>query len=247
MPVYEFPLNEKMRNYLRIEDLMANITLTSSSSSSRLHIQFFEHLFTLLDLLERIDIRSDVIKDLDVQERNLVLWSQHPNIDNTALSTTLKAVIQCREGLKTAGKPGTELKADGFLQSIRQRFAIPGATCSFDLPQLHFWLGKSDEERNKTITTWLSSVILVSDAISMLLDLLRQRSQFVDVMAKTGFYQGNADDKNVLIRIKMPPQATVYPTLSGNKYRYALRFMEMDAGQSIASGSEVTFSMAACK
>jgi cell division protein ZapD len=245
--IYEFPLNEKIRNYLRVEDLMASVKLTANSDNARFHIQFFEHLFTLLDLLERIDIRTEVVKELDVQERNLVHWSQHPNIDDTALKSTLQAVIRTRDSLKAGKKPGTELKSDAFLQSIRQRFAIPGATCSFDLPQLHYWLNLSKETRQQNINEWLSFVALIDDAISMLLTFLRQRGQFVAQSAVNGFFQGDAEDKSELVRIRVDSDTGAYPTLSGNKHRYALRFMKIEDGNSVAVSDTIEFKMATCK
>lgn len=247
MSMFEFPLNEKIRNYLRVEDLMAKIKLTSRSDNSHLQIQFFSHLFTLLDLLERIDIRNEVVKDLDLQERNLVHWSQHPNINNDALTATLESVIRARDSLKVSKKPGTELKSDEFLQSIRQRFAIPGATCSFDLPHLHFWLSQNEETRQQDIKQWLECINLVCDTINMLLSFLRQRARFIEYEATNGFFQNDADDKSTLIRIELAVKDNIYPTLSGNKYRYALRFIKNEDGKASATDANVKFKMAACK
>lgn len=247
MAVYEFPLNEKIRNYLRIEDIMATILLTAKPSESRLQIQFFEHLFTLLELIERIDIRADVVRDLDAHERNLVYWSQHPKIDDDALNTTLQAVIRLRDTLKTGKKPGTDLKTDVFLQSIRQRFAIPGATCSFDLPNMHFWLNQPEATRKADIDQWLESVNSLYEAIVILLSFSRQQAPFSTQIATNGFYQGDSENTYGLIRIKMPEIANAYPTLSGNKYRYALRFMHSTKGQAVPVESDINFDMAACK
>ena len=57
--VYEFPLKEKVRNYLRIEQLIAQLKSGASAPSAQLQMYFFDQLFTLLDLFERIDIRTD--------------------------------------------------------------------------------------------------------------------------------------------------------------------------------------------
>ncbi|MAD10065.1 MAG: cell division protein ZapD, partial [Alteromonas sp.] len=123
--VYEFPLKEKVRNYLRIEQLMGQLKLGAAGLDNGLSLYFFEQLFTLLDLFERIDIRTDIIKDLDGHEKNLVHWSQLPNIDNEALQQTLKTIINVRDQLKVSKKISAVLRDDKFLASIRQRFAIP--------------------------------------------------------------------------------------------------------------------------
>ena len=246
--VYEFPLKEKVRNYLRIEQLISQLKSGASVPSAQLQMYFFEQLFTLLDLFERIDIRTDIIKDLDAHEKNLVYWSQHPNIDSSALDQALKSILNIRDRIKTAKKFGSTLKDDKFLNSIRQRFAIPGGACSFDLPSLHYWMAQPNEDRQDLMKTWLLSLVDVEEAISICLSFLRERGSFSKVTAQNGFYQGVAEDKNELIRVRCATDEGYYPTLSGNKYRYALRFMWFmpDAGQSSSVDTPVEFAISAC-
>ena len=246
--VYEFPLKEKVRNYLRIEQLMGQLKLGAASLDNGLSLYFFEQLFTLLDLFERIDIRTDIIKDLDGHEKNLVHWSQLPNIDNEALQQTLKTIINVRDQLKISKKISAELRDDKFLASIRQRFAIPGGTCSFDLPNLHYWCHRPIAERQEDIKQWIMSFALTEEAISIALSFLRERTAFSATEAANGFYQGVADDRNELIRIRCQTNEEFYPVLSGNKYRYAIRFMYYTPpeGRSGAVEKPVQFDLAAC-
>src|SRR5690606_22310729 len=104
--VYEFPLNEKVRTYLRLEQLFKQLGQCHSLTEDWQFIGFFESFFTLVDLLERIDIRADILKDIDIHERNLVHWSQHPQIDNNALQATLRRIVNLRDQLKSARKIG---------------------------------------------------------------------------------------------------------------------------------------------
>ena len=127
--VFEFPLKEKVRNYLRVEQLLGQLKITAKAEQSSLQLVFFEQLFELLDLIERIDLRSDLTKDLEAHEKNLVYWSKHPKIDTTALEHALKTVLRLRQKIKTDGRFGYALKEDKLLSSIRQRFAIPGGAC----------------------------------------------------------------------------------------------------------------------
>ena len=75
--IYEFPLNEKVRTYLRLEQLFQQLNQVKHATESWQYIHFLSSLFTLLDLLERLDLRTDVLKDLEAHEKNLVLWSQY--------------------------------------------------------------------------------------------------------------------------------------------------------------------------
>ena len=86
------------------------------------------------------------------------------------------------------------------------------------------------------------------DTIAVSLSFIRERGQFKTVTADNGFYQGAAEDKNELIRIKCRVDEGYYPTLSGNKYRYALRFLWFSPaeGQNAAVESNIQFKLAAC-
>jgi cell division protein ZapD len=246
--IYEFPLNEKVRTYLRLEQLFKQLEHGKQASEDWQYINLLDGLFTLLDLLERLDLRNDVLKDIETHEKNLVIWSQHPNIDNDALQHALQKILRLRESLKGAKKIGSELKEDRFLSSIRQRFAIPGGTCGFDLPNLHYWLQQPAKNKLLDISRWLQEILPVQHAIDMTLSFLRERGRFSVVDANNGFYQGVADDKNELIRVLSPTDQGFYPILSGNKYRYAIRFTSFTPAADGSTGVEstVSFKLASC-
>lgn len=246
--VFEFPLKEKVRNYLRVEQLLGQLKVSAQSEHTHLQLVFFQQLFELLDLVERLDLRSDLTKDLEAHEKNLVYWSKHPKIDSTALEQALKTVLTLREKLKADRRFGSALREDKLLSAIRQRFAIPGGACSFDLPNLHFWLQQPLEVRQTEIAQWLETLALLDDAIAVSLSFIRERGQFINVTAENGFYQGAAEDKNELIRVRCRVDEGYYPTLSGNKYRYALRFMLFTPKEngSASIDNDIQFQLAAC-
>ncbi|MGS2720788.1 cell division protein ZapD [Paraglaciecola aestuariivivens] len=246
--IYEFPLNEKVRTYLRLEQLFKQLEQGKSAVEDWQYINFLDCLFTLLDLSERIDLRNDVLKDIELHEKNLVIWSQHPNIDNDALQFALKKILRLRTSLKGSKKVGAELKEDRFLASVRQRFAIPGGTCSFDLPNLHYWLQQPTQTKQQHVNAWLNELLPIQQAIEVTLSFLRERGRFSPIKAQKGFYQGIAEDKNELIRVLCATNSGYYPMLSGNKYRYAIRFtlfMPTLEGSS-AVESTVQFKLASC-
>lgn len=246
--LYEFPLNEKVRSYLRLEQLFKQLDHTKTFGPDWSFITFFESLFTLLDLLDRLDVRNDMLKDIEMHEKNLRHWSKHPKIDLDALQQALDKVIGLKEQLKNARKIGNTLKEDKFLSSIKQRFSIPGGTCSFDLPNLHYWLKQPEGQVQSDVDGWLDEYRIVQDSLNIALSFLRERGKFVDANALKGFYQGVADEKIELIRIHCSTQQGYYPTLSGNKYRYAIRFMsfEMEQDSNASVVENINFKLASC-
>jgi cell division protein ZapD len=246
--IYEFPLNEKVRTCLKLEQLFKQLEQGKIASEDWQYINFLDCLFTLLDLSERIDLRNDVLKDIESHEKNLVMWSQYPNIDDDALQFALRKILRLRESLKSNKRVGAELKEDRFLGSIRQRFSIPGGACSFDLPNLHYWLHQPSENKLRDISIWLQELTPIQQAIEMTLSFLRERGRFSATEAEKGFYQGIAEDKNELIRVLSSTDGGYFPMLSGNKYRYAIRFnLFTPTVQGSASvDSKVSFKLACC-
>ena len=99
--LYEHPLNERIRNYLKLEQLFVQAADCLQYNIVSSHSVFFNALFAILDTLERNDIRGDLLKDLEKLEQNLVVWSQVPDIDNAVLEDNLKQTVQLSTKLKT--------------------------------------------------------------------------------------------------------------------------------------------------
>jgi cell division protein ZapD len=80
------------------------------------------------------------------------------------------------------------------------------------------------------------------------LSFLRERGRFRSIEAEKGFHQGIAEDKNELIRVLSPTDEGHYPMLSGNKYRYAIRFTLFTPTMqgSVLVDSKVSFKLACC-
>jgi len=224
--LYEHPLNERIRNYLKLEQFFAQTysCLNNSLSIKTSHQIFFTALFSIVDTLERNDVRGDLIKDLEKLERNLVVWSKVPDVDISALQVNLAETVKLVGHLRTPQSSWSRLKEDKLLTCLKQRFAIQGGSSSFDLPQLHFWLHQDAEQIKQEMQQWLTLLSDVSSSLALVLKFIRQRDVFESIEVDSGFYQDNGEGL-LLLRIKIAKDAPYYPTVSGNKFRYSIRFM----------------------
>ena len=224
--LYEHPLNERIRNYLKLEQFFAQ---TYSCLNNNLPIKtsqqvFFNALFSVVDTLERNDVRGDLIKDLEKLEQNLVIWSQAPDIDTSALEINLAETVKLVGHLRVPQPKWSQLKEDKLLACLKQRFAIQGGSSSFDLPQLHFWLHQDEVKIKKEMKQWLDLLSDISSSLALVLKFIRQRDEFESIEVDSGFYQDNGEGL-LLLRIKLDKNAPYYPSISGNKFRYSIRFM----------------------
>lgn len=222
--IYDFPLNEKSRTYLRLESLLAQISDNLETELPWGHIACFKAIFDLQELLDRGDLRADLIKDLERLSQRLSRWAALPEADIEQIEQMQSELMALSRQLLSAPRPGAKLKEDRLLTSIRQRFSIPGGLCAFDVPQLHHWLALPHSQRLPQMQGWLDDIALIIEAIHQLLRLWRESGAFCDKIAVNGFYQDMADGAE-LIRIKLEHGQGCYPTLSGHKNRFALRFL----------------------
>jgi cell division protein ZapD len=223
--IYEHPLNEKVRTYLRVEYLFQQVTKLLPLETEWQQQGFFTSLFALIEVLERNDVRPDLIKDVERCESALVNWQSD--------------LLRC-------GKFAASLKEDKFLAPLRQRFFIPGGTCYFDLPQLQFWFSQPLAQRKKAAQEWLDQLFLVETAIGYVLTFIRERGQFQDLTAENGFFQSNTEQFE-LLRIDYSMEYQSYPTISGNRYRYAIRFMQLcDSLGRTTIDKAIPFKLACC-
>ncbi len=222
--LYEHPLNERIRNYLKLEQLFVQACSCANAGISTSHQVFFNAIFTIIDTLERSDIKGELIKDLEKLQQNLVVWSQAPDIDTSVLEYNLRKTVKLVSHLKVNPQAWCQLKEDKLLASLKQRFAIQGGNSSFDLPQLQFWLHQPTKQVTTEIIHWLSLLDNINGSLALVLKFIRQRAEFKSIKTESGFYQDNGEGL-MLLRIKVAQSAQYYPTISGNKFRYSIRFM----------------------
>ncbi len=92
--IYEHPLNEKVRTYLRVEYLFQQVTKLLPLETEWQQQGFFNSLFSLIEVLERNDVRPDLIKDVERCESALVNWSRHPSISDEMLQSMLQKAVR---------------------------------------------------------------------------------------------------------------------------------------------------------
>jgi cell division protein ZapD len=82
---YEFPLNEKVRTWLRLEDMFDRVQLFTSRESARDHEVALARLFELLEAGSRADVKSDLLLELDRQRLMLESLRDNPEVSGRCL------------------------------------------------------------------------------------------------------------------------------------------------------------------
>ncbi|MBV7405459.1 cell division protein ZapD [Enterobacter sp. ENT03] len=242
--LFEHPLNEKMRTWLRIEFLIQQLSCRLPIADSTDALHFFRNIGDLLDVFERGEVRTELLKELERQQRKLKAWIEVPGVDQERIAALSEQLRQCSTLLMSAPRIGQLLREDKLIGLVRQRLSIPGGCCSFDLPTLHLWLHLPQSQRDEQVSIWLNSLQPLTQTLTLILDLVRNSAPFRKQTSLHGFYQDNGDDAD-LLRLHIALADALYPQISGHKSRFAIRFLPLDSENGVIP-ERLDFELACC-
>lgn len=228
MILYEYPFNERIRTYLRLEHLFQSLSCLMARSDALDHHFALTTIFQVMDVGARADLKSDVLKDLDKQKQTLNSYRGNPAIAEGMLDQVIEQLDRCFSRLNALpGKAGQLLTENDWLMSIRSRVGIPGGTCEFDLPAYYAWQHHSVAVRQNDLQRWASTLAPLAESIHLLLKLLRDSGSPQKVIAVGGQFQQNLPQGRTfqLLRLALRPELNLIPEISGNRLMVSIRLM----------------------
>ena len=250
MILYEYPFNERIRTYLRLEHLFRRLAELVARSSALDHHFALTTIFEIMDVATRADLKSDVLKDLDRQKLILNGYRGNPAISEAVLD---EVIAQLDHGFTTLsqqpGKAGQSLTENDWLMSVRSRAAIPGGTCEFDLPAYYAWQHVEPAQRQRDLARWTACLHPLADSIHLLLQMLRDSGLPQKVMATGGQFQQTLPQGKTfqLLRLRIDPALGLIPEISGNRLLVSVRLMRLGDDQRLhAAGEDAGFELTLC-
>lgn len=248
--IYEQPLNERLRFFLRLETLFKQ---AKSSQYGQSVWDSHNTLTTLLDILaivSRIDMKTEVIKELDRITATLNALMQAPDINHSTLEQLLTTLGGFKNQLYSHEGPlAQQLRENELLQLLIQRSSVPGGLCDFELPVYRHWLNRSPEARVDDLKYWLGFLDSLRLSIELMLKLVRESAEPSPQTAENGNYQHSlrADTPYQMIRIILPAASPYFAEISAGKHRFTARFMEArQAERPVQTSDNVDFLLNCC-
>ncbi len=246
---YEYPLSERVRTLLRLEDLYDRVEFFMSKNDPQEHHIVLLSIFEIVEVSGRADLKSDLLQELERQKQSLEALRENPEISEEALDSILWQIDQASSRLfQSAGKIGQELRENEWLMSIKQRTNIPGGVCEFDLPSYHYWLQQNADQRRHDLQLWLAPFLPIRDGIAIVLKLLRESGKTTLQVAYQGMYQQMMAGRVAqMLRIRLSRNYHCVPEISANKYALNIRFTTQEGIQRPkAADTEVEFELTFC-
>src|SRR5688500_11482046 len=101
--IFEQPLSERMRTFLRLDFLYTQALYHNEVASKWCSRAGMSCLLDVLAISTCGDIRSDVLKELERQITTLNEFQSRPGVDTGRLKTVLGNLVRVRAELMTAG------------------------------------------------------------------------------------------------------------------------------------------------
>lgn len=248
--IYEQPLNERIRTFLRLEFLFNEFSARLEGPTLWDSRNALASLLDILNIFNRTDLKTEVMKELERQMSTLAALEHAPGVDNARLSELLDQFDVLVDRMHSLhGQIGQELRQNEFLNSVKQRISIPGGTCDFDLPGYHFWLQRPAENRIADLRRWIKVFETVQLSILLLLRLIRESAYSSQEIAHEGFFQKTLDANTPcqLVRVTVPADTSYYAEISGGRHRFTLRFLEFQSnGITAQTAQDVPFKLTCC-
>jgi cell division protein ZapD len=248
--LYEYPLNERIRTCLRLEHLFARLGQLMALDDALSHHFALITLFEVMDVTNRADLKSEVLKDLDKQKAYIAAFRGNPAISESSLDAALARLDNAFDQLnRQHGKPGHDLLDNEWLMAVRSRAVIAAGTCSFDLPAYHAWQHRPGQARRADLAQWVGTLAPMARAIALLLQILRESGRPQKVVAAGGQFQQMLPQGRAvqLLRLRIDGALNLVPEISGNRVIASVRLMRHESdGKLHPAREDAPFELALC-
>ena len=247
---YEYPLNERVRIMLRLEDLFDRMQWYMQGEHALNHHAAILTLFEIAEVAARADLKTDLLQELERQRAMLSALRGNPDVEQEKLDRVLGEISDVHTGIHNmTGKVGFHLKEDEWLLAVKQRAVIPGGLCEFDLPAYHRWLQGKAETRQAHLQGWLQPMLPIRGGIGIVLRLMRESCRPAIQQAVNGVYQ-QAMEANArpaqMVRIGIDEGYCCVPEISANKYMLNVRMVRSQPGEGKVCADSMPFELTFC-
>lgn len=236
MLYFDYPLSERVRNFVRIGQLGERFDTVLAGDNPWLHHVAVCTLFELSECASRADLKRDLLHEL---ERQRMQQNAQSEPDRERVEQLNRAIADLQAAHPQSAQ---SLRENEWLTAFKQRLNIPGSTTAVELPSYHYWLNRPAEQHREYLQKWIRPTLPVRQAVSLVLENLYKHTQTLECEAKNGVYQhGGLIQTTQLLRIGIAAEHGVVPEVSANKYLTNISFFQADQESMRSKVSAGTF------
>ena len=224
--VYEEPVHERIRKFIKLEFLFNQIHYFKNKEDGRDNYISLISMSNLYEILVRSDIKSELISEMDNQNRTYQKLKKIPAANQKKLDSVLekqKMLLKCLHEIQSN-------YLDCLEHDILFKSIVKNSHSSLQPSSIKFWLSRDIAFRNNQIKKWLEPISFIELSSNFILEVIRKSGSFAEKFAEKGFYMEKLDPKKniLLIRVNLTSDLYYYPQISVSKQRLNIIFMTKD-------------------
>lgn len=252
--VFEQPLNERFRLFLRVEQLFERLEHHLAGHTVWDTHAALQAVLELLHTVSRGDSKRELIKELDRQRAALSRFDDERSVvDRTRLRGVLAEHQRLLDALHAHPRTlGQELRDNELVDHLQQRATAGGRPGILELPAYQEWLQRPAQERHSTLRHWLDPLEPARDAIRQCLTLVRDSVDWQSIHVTQGFYEQPLEPTQAiqLLRVRLDDVSGGhrFPEISAGRQRFTVRFFQQrtPSDRSTQVNEALTFGLACC-
>ena len=245
--LYEEPVQEKIRKFIKIEFLLNKIYYFKGKENRNDNYVALLSLCELYEILSRSDIKSELIREVENHNSYFLKIKDIP--ETGADKDKLNSVIE-KQNILLQLIHGVEPNYLDYLEhDVLFKTIVKNCFTQLQPASVEFWLSRDILNRETQIDLWLEPLQFIKRAIDFILEVIRKSGKFEDRMAEKGFFIEKLDPKKniLLIRVTLTSDLYYYPQLSVGKQRLTIMFMSKDDKNNLIPYQEdVSFILTTC-
>ena len=243
--LYEEPVQEKIRKFIKIEFLLNKIYYFKGKDDKSENYIALLALCELYEILSRSDIKSELIREIETQNSYFQLIKEMPQADSSKLNSVLE-----KQNILLKLIYSNEVNyLDHLGRDILFKTILKNCFTQLQPASIDFWLSRDILIRETQIDLWLEPLIFIKRSIDFILEIVRKSGRFEDRMAEKGFFIEKLDPKKnvLLIRVTLTSDLYYYPQISVGKQRLTIMFMTKDDKNNLVPYQEdLSFILTTC-
>jgi len=218
--IYEQPVAENIRNFLKCEYLFEKFNAALLQEDLWGVKTSISTLLEMSDFIMRINLKIELLKDLEKCMLYFKTLSNNNNFDIIELDEFISKIEEAINMLNNIDSSPSKLIVDNdFLMQIKNKIHIPAGDNFFDMPSYLNFLSSSKSSIIEHINAWYEPFNPLISASRLILNARRNTSDFVPYTSSKSYFEKKLDKNSRvdLVRIRLLKKDNIYPVISVNR------------------------------
>ena len=218
--IYEQPVAENIRNFLKCEYLFEKYTHGLAQGDIWSIRSSIVTIIEISDFVLRINLKVELLKELEKSKLYINVLRENNLIDILKYDVYHEKIVECLNKLnEIENNPSKTIVDNDFLMQIKNKLYIPGGDNFFDNPSYLNFLASNKSKIVDNINKWYNPFNYLFAASELILSIKRSNTKFEKFTSDVSFFEKRLDSsaRIDLVRIRLQKNVNVFPDISVNR------------------------------